>query len=192
MTIISKKNAVNSGAKKKLSYLGLLCATALLPACGTMHVNVSSKMAIPAATRIAVGPLANNSNTPLANRQVESMLKGILQAKGFRNVLVYPRQKSCEKLLYCADEGMNPGQLAHWARKNHIAYVFGGSTNEWGYKVGLDGEPVAGVSLNLINASSGHTDWSAVGSAIGNSRTGLDVIGQQLLNTILTKNFAAY
>jgi hypothetical protein len=192
MTIISKKNAVKSLAKKRFSLISLFCASALLTACGTINVNVSNKLALPCTTRIAVGPLANNSSTPLANRQVESMLTGILQVKGFRNVVAYPRQKSCEKLLYCADEGMSPHQLAHWARKNHIAYIFTGSTNEWGYKVGLDGEPVAGVSLGLINATSGRTEWTGVGSAIGNSRTGLDVIGQQLLNVLLAKNIMVY
>lgn len=192
MTITSKQNLVNMKTHKRLAYLGLCCVSAFLTACGTIQVNVSNKLALPCTTKIAVGPMANNSNTPLANRQVESMLRGILQAKGFKNVVMYPRQKSCEKLLYCADEGMNSSQLAHWARQNHIAYIFGGSTNEWGYKVGLDGEPVAGISLNLVNASTGHTDWTAVGSAIGNSRTGLDVIGQRLLNTIITKHVAAY
>lgn len=170
----------------------MIITTLLLASCGTMQMNISNRVALPCNTRIVIGPLANNSSTPLANRQTESMIFGIMRAKGFRHIVLYPRKKTCEKLLYCADEGLTQAQLVRWARSHHVQYVLTGSTNEWGYKVGLDGEPVVGVSLNLINATSGKVEWSAVGSAIGSSRSGLDVTGQTLLNNLLKTSVNAY
>lgn len=157
-----------------------------------MKVNVSNRVVLPAQTRIAIGPFANHSDTPLANRQVESMLVGLLQTKGFRNITHYQRPKSCAKLLYCPDETLSNAQIIHWARLNRIAYVLTGAVNEWRYKVGLDGEPVAGASLILIHVNSGKTVWTAVGSVIGGSRSGLDIVGQSLLNCLLASISAIY
>ena len=163
----------------------LVCACILMTSCAKIRTDVSNILVLPAASPIVVGPLANNSDTPLANRQVESMALGLLQAKGFKQVVPYKRQQSCEKLLYCPDETLSRKDTIQWARRNHATYVLTGATNEWRYKVGLDGEPVAGVSLVLIHIPSGRTIWTGVGSAIGGSRDGLDVIGQTLLKKLM-------
>lgn len=191
--IITSEHRINNATgyfRNKLSYLYFMILSMLLSACTTMNLNVSNGMVLPAGTPIVVGPLANHSDTPLANRQVESMLVGLLQTHGFRTIVPYPRPQSCEKLLYCPDEGMTNARLIHWARQHKIPFVLTGAANEWRYKVGLDGEPVAGVSLVLLNANTGKTVWTAVGSIIGGSRSGLDVIGQKLLTMLLT-NFIA-
>jgi hypothetical protein len=160
----SKKMVIlgNGRFYKKLRYLQYITIGLSLAACTTLNLNISNGMVLPAQTSIAVGPLANHSDVPLANRQVESMVVGILNTRGFKNVIPYPRPQSCEKLLYCPDEGMTNSRLIHWARKHNIAYVLTGAANEWRYKVGLDGEPVAGVSLVLINVASGKTVWTGV------------------------------
>lgn len=175
---------------KKRHYVLLTLGTLLLSSCVTTNVNVSGGMALNKNTPVVVGPMANHTDVPLANRQVESISLGLLQARGFRNVHAWPRPQSCEKLLYCPDEGMTDARLVQWANQHKVTYVLTGAANEWRYKVGLDGEPVAGVSLALIHAATGKTVWSAVGSSIGGSRSGLDVIGQQLLTQLL-KNFVA-
>lgn len=179
-------NAVKTPFVYQLGRCMLFLATLLLASCGTMKLNVSNRIALSIGAPIVVGPFANHSTTPLANRQAETMVAGIMQAKGFRNIIPYPRKKSCEKLLYCADEGLTNAQLIRWGRAHHVKYMMTGSANEWGYKVGLDGEPVVGVSLSLINVTTGRVEWTAVGSAIGSSRSGLDVTAQKLINSLLT------
>lgn len=156
-----------------------------------MHLNMSNSPRLPSSSRLMVGPLANHSDTPLANRQVESILVGLLQTRGFQNILPYPRPQSCEKLLYCADESVTNARLIRWGRQHKIHFILTGSTNEWRYKVGLDGEPVAGVSLILINVKTGKTIWTGVGSIIGNSRSGLELVGQRLLVS-LVNNLIVY
>ncbi|QBR83793.1 penicillin-binding protein activator LpoB [Legionella israelensis] len=172
-------NTISKG--KRLIFL--FCA--LLAGCTRMNIDVSNRLILPANSSIAVGAFANHSDTPLANRQVESMLVGLLQTKGFTRISHYQRKESCAKLLYCPDETLSKKQIIHWARARHIHYVFMGAVNEWRYKVGLDGEPVAGLSILAIDAHSGRTVWSSVGSAIGGSRSGLDIIGQSLLKCLL-------
>ena len=170
---------------RSFQLFSVLLLVFLLQACASIKANVSNPLILSESSRIVVGPIANNSDTPLANRQVESMTIALLQAKGFKHLLPYKRKQSCEKLLYCPDESYTRDELIRWGRQNHVQYILTGATNEWRYKVGLDGEPVAGVSLFILHVNSGRTIWSAVGSAIGGSRQGLDVIGQKLLIRLL-------
>lgn len=165
-------------------------ALGLLAACTSIQVNVSNKMFIPFSAKIGVAGFANHSDTPLANRQLETMVAGLMRSRGFVSVKMYEHTKSCAKLLYCPDETMSRSQALSWARSNGFAYVFTGAANEWRYKVGLDGEPVAGASLSLINVRTGQIVWSAVGSIVGGSRSGLDVSSQRLLNWIINNNIA--
>jgi polysaccharide biosynthesis protein PelC len=179
----------------KLLKIKLLLKTQLLAislgglvACSSMQVNVSGRMLLPCNAPIGVAAFANHSDTPLANRQVESMVVGLLRARGFVNVKHYERAKSCAKLLYCPDETLSRKKILAWARANHLAYVVTGAANEWRYKVGLDGEPVAGAAITLIQVRCNRIVWTGVGSMIGGSRAGLDVIGQKLLTWMLYNN----
>ena len=44
-------------------------------------------------------------------------------------------------------------KLLAWARSTHARYAVTGAVNEWTYKVGLDGEPVVGIAIQLIDLS---------------------------------------
>lgn len=164
------------------AFIGLIL---VLTACTTVNLNLNRPIALPVHAPLLVGPIANYSDTPLANKQVESMLVGILNNKGFNRVQAFPAKQDCNKLLYCPEEGISRDHLLRWARRNHYRYILTGAVNEWRYKVGLDGEPVAGVSLMILDSQTGQTLWSGVGSIIGSPRLGLDVVGQDLLNRIL-------
>lgn len=183
MTAIFKR--FNSGIFRRIRHLSVLIICLLLNACATLQTQVSHPVTLPASTPIVVGPIANHSDTPLANRRVESILVGLLQTRGFRKATAFPRIQSCDKLLYCPDEAIANDKLIAWARHHHVPYILTGSVNEWRYKVGLDGEPAAGVSLTLVHVKSHRVEWSGVGSIIGGSRSGLEEVGQKLLSTLL-------
>jgi hypothetical protein len=161
-----------------------------LAACTTMNVQVSQLVALPSSSRIMIGPIANNADTPLAHKQVETMSMGILHGKGFRQVSLVPNQGKCDALLYCPDAIMNKNQLISYAKRMGVQYVVTGAANEWRYKVGLDGEPVAGVSLSMIEVASGRTIWTGVGSVVGTPRLGLDVVAQDMLNKVFASIIA--
>ena len=175
-------NHLKTRFKKHLRYVHFIALGLALTACTTINLNVGKSVSLPANTAIVVGPMGNHSDTPLANRQVEAIVLGVLQTKGFTNAVPYPRRQSCEKLLYCPDEGITHAKLISWARRHRFAFILTGAANEWRYKVGLDGEPVAGVSLELLNVNTGKTAWTSVGSVVGGTRLGLDVVGQRMLN----------
>ncbi|MBA2651875.1 MAG: hypothetical protein H0U73_06385 [Tatlockia sp.] len=188
MTTISKRGFKFLNHKFFIKANLALVMFGLLTACSTMRVNVSNKMLIPAYTRIGVAAFANHSDTPLANRQVETMVVGLLRARGFCNIKQFQHVQSCAKLLYCPDETLSKRAILSWARANRLTYVVTGAANEWRYKVGLDGEPVAGAALTMINVHTGQIVWTGVGSIIGGSRSGLDVVGQSMLQWMIFNN----
>ncbi|MBA2657873.1 MAG: hypothetical protein H0U70_12965 [Tatlockia sp.] len=185
MTTISKRGFKFLNHKLFIKVNLGLAILGLLTACSTMKVTVSNKMLIPSNARIGVAAFANHSDTPLANRQVESMVVSLLRSKGFCNIKRYEHTKSCAKLLYCPDETRSKREILRWARSKNLVYVMTGAANEWRYKVGLDGEPVAGATLTLWSVHTGRIVWTGVGSAIGGSRSGLDVTGHTLLQCMI-------
>ena len=72
-----------------------------------------------------------------------------------------------------------------WAREQGVRYAVSGSVEEWRYKVGLDGEPVAALTLRVIEVESGRVVWSASGARSGWSRDGLSAIAHQLVSQLL-------
>jgi hypothetical protein len=185
MDRVSQKGSVRQRFSNGLRIILMCVLACYLSSCTTLKVTTSHRIALPVHARITAGPIANYSDTPMANKQIESMLTNVLFAKGFDQIIPYPRQQNCEKLLFCPGDMPNRQAILTWARQHHIQYVLTGAVHEWRYKVGLDGEPVVGASLTILDAQRGQVLWSGLGSAIGSSRQGLDVIGQEMLGQVM-------
>ncbi len=72
-----------------------------------------------------------------------------------------------------------------WARGTGATHALTGSVQEWRYKVGVDGEPVVGLTFDLIDLGSGATVWSATGSRSGWSRSSVTGVGHALMRELL-------
>ncbi len=77
------------------------------------------------------------------------------------------------------------GKALEWARGERARYALTGAVQEWRYKVGVDGEPAVGISLQLIDVASGQVVWSATGGDSGCSRASLSGTAQKLLRRLL-------
>lgn len=94
-----------------------------------------------------------------------------------------------EALFEATDRRQQEAALT-WAREQGARYALGGSVDEWRYKVGVDGEPAAGVALSIIDVTSGDTVWSGVGGKSGWSRESLSGVAQQLMRDLLGTGLA--
>jgi len=68
--------------------------------------------------------------------------------------------------------------------------VLTGAVEEWRYKVGVDGEPVAGLTFELIDVASGQVVWSATGTRSGWSRSSLSNVATTLIGGLLAPLYA--
>jgi len=159
-----------------------VAALGLLGACST--VDVSSGPGFSAGDGLAVLPIANYTETPEAGQRARSIAQSILYQKGFTSLQHYPQDETTDLLMATSSDRMQQQALA-WARDTGARYALTGSVQEWRYKVGLDGEPVVGLTLNLIDVSSATVVWSATGSRSGWSRSSLAGVGQTLIKEML-------
>ena len=166
---------------KTLFLTGL--AALLLAGCASTRSVVGTEALDPQA-RWALLPVVNNTETPQAGLSAEAMVEHHLMARGVGNLLRYPAALTRDSLFEASERKVAEDALK-WARDQGARYAVAGSVEEWRYKVGLDGEPVAGVTLRVIDLQNGRVLWSGSGSRSGWSRDGLSAIGHQLIGRLL-------
>jgi len=165
-----------------LSRCAAVAAALWLSACAV--TDVGRAPAIARGDTVAVLPIANYTETPQAGLRAEAIAASLLQAGGNANLKQYPPNLNPETLFEPA-ERESVGRALEWARGEKARYALTGAVQEWRYKVGVDGEPAVGISLQLLEVSSGQVVWSATGSQSGWSRESLSGTAQKLLRRLL-------
>lgn len=157
----------------------VLCATA---ACST--VDRGRAPALQANAEWTVLPFANHTETPMAGNRAESVAEALLHARGVGKVKRYTSTAQQEALFDAGDTKRQEQALA-WAREQGVRYALAGTVDEWRYKVGVDGEPAAGITLQIIDVQSGDILWSGAGGKSGWSREALSAVAQKLIRELL-------
>lgn len=168
--------------------LAFISLSVLLAACSTIDIGRA-----PAFERNAnwgVLPFVNQTETPQAGLRAESITESLMRAGGISNLRHYPAALNTETLFEPMDRKQSEAALT-WARAEKIRYAVAGSVDEWRYKVGIDGEPAAGVALQVIDVQSGDVLWSATGGSTGWSRESLSGVAQKLIGKLIQPVLAA-
>ncbi|GAB2892622.1 penicillin-binding protein activator LpoB [Paralcaligenes sp. KSB-10] len=170
------------GISKFLKW-GSVMLLAVLAGCST--IDASNSPALTKADGLAVLPIANYTETPDAGQRAQSIAQSILHQKGFSGLQAYPNSDGADSLVG-GNSDQTRTQALDWARNTGAHYALSGSVQEWRYKVGVDGEPVVGLTFNLIDLKSGAIVWSATGSRSGWSRSSVAGVGQTLIRQLLS------
>jgi TolB-like protein len=101
---------------------------------------------------VAVLPIVNYTETPQAGLRAEAIAESLLKTGGVTNLKRYPASLNPETLFEPA-ERESVGKALDWARTERTRYALTGAVQEWRYKVGVDGEPAVGISLQLIDVA---------------------------------------
>ena len=164
----------------------ILTVTMLFQLCGCTTINTSRQsIALPHNSRIGIGLFNNNTDVPQAGYRARSIVAGLIAAKGLTRQMTYKSKSTCNQLIACPNNQPSMKDMMAWGRHYRLDWIMLGSVNEWEYKVGLDGEPAAAVTLELYQVNTGKLVWSAVGSKYGTSRSGLGNTAQELLQTMI-------
>ncbi|NWG30617.1 MAG: penicillin-binding protein activator LpoB [Rhodocyclaceae bacterium] len=162
----------------------LILSTLWLAACSTTSSMTGAGTSL-AAGRWALLPFVNHTDTPQAGLAAEAVVDHLVRARGQAALERYPVTLSKDTLFDPAERKVVEEAQA-WAKKQGIRYGLGGSVQEWRYKVGIDGEPAVGVTLELVDLDTGAIVWSAAGARSGWSREALSAVAQKLLADLLT------
>ncbi|MFL9925601.1 penicillin-binding protein activator LpoB [Herbaspirillum lusitanum] len=159
-----------------------------LAACSTTEIGRAPTLQ--AGAQWGVLPFANHTETPQAGLRAESIAENILRANGLANLRHYPAALNNETLFEPMDRKQMDAAL-EWARAENLTYALTGTVDEWRYKVGIDGEPAVGLTLQLVEVSSGKVIWAATGGKSGWSREALSAVAQKLSRTMLSPLIAS-
>ena len=174
-------------ALRRLHTLLIGSTLLLLGACST--VDRSAAPALERQASWVVLPFANHTETPLAGNRVEAIAQALLHAQGVGKVQRYVSGAQQEALFDAGDNKRQEDAL-EWAREHQVRYALTGAVDEWRYKVGVDGEPAAGVTLQIVDVASGDILWSGTGGKSGWSREALSAVGQKLIRNLLQAGLA--
>lgn len=179
-------NPIRSAARRiQALFLGSLIL--FISACSTLDRSQSPELERQA--QWAILPFANHTETPLAGNRAEAIAEALLRAQGVAKVKRHPAWTQQEALFDSGERRQQEEAIA-WAKEQGARYALTGAVDEWRYKVGVDGEPAAGVTLQIIDVASGETLWSGTGGKSGWSREALSAVAQQLMRDLLKSGLA--
>lgn len=158
-----------------------------LSACSTLDRGTPPSLERQASW--VVLPFANHTETPLAGHRAEAIAQALLHTQGVGTVRRAPTNTQQEALFNAGDSNRMDEALA-WAREQGVRYALAGAVEEWRYKVGVDGEPAAGVTLQILDVASGDVLWSGTGGQSGWSREALSAVAQKLIRKLLQAGLA--
>ena len=166
---------------KRLITMLLIAVTLSLVGCVTLN---QSGRAVSFQENWGLVPFVNNTETPYAAERCESIVAALLYARGVQHLERIAVEAKPEEL------GMDRGEkrqreAMELAKQKKVRYVLTGAVNEWRYKVGLDGEPVAAFTLQLIELPEGKIVWSGAAGKSGWSRDAVSSVAQQVLDRLL-------
>ncbi len=168
---------------KALPSLLTWLAALLLAGCASTS-SVTGREPLDPQVRWALLPVVNTTETPQAGLSAEAIVEHHLLSRGLVRLQRYPAALTRDSLFEPTERKLGEDALK-WAREQGVRYAVSGSVEEWRYKVGLDGEPVAALTLRVIEVESGRVVWSASGARSGWSRDGLSAIAHQLVSQLL-------
>ena len=167
---------------RRLRILFVSSAMLILCACSTMERG--EPPALERQANWVVLPFANHTETPLAGNRAEAIALALLHSQGVGKVQRYESSSQQEALFDAGDSKRQQDAMA-WARAQKARYALTGAVEEWRYKVGVDGEPAAGVTLQIIDVATGDILWSGTGGKSGWSREALSAVAQKLIRDLL-------
>ena len=167
----------------KFSLSAFVIAVSCLQGCSTLHTTAKATPLDKNAQWVLL-PSINNTETPQAGARLDSITASLLRVNGVSQVNVYSTNTTNDSLFDVADR-RHQEQALNAVKSSGAKYAVAASVDEWRYKVGLDGEPAAGVTVNIIDLSTGQVVWSGTAAKTGWSREAVSAIAQKTVDQLL-------
>ncbi len=169
----------------KFLNLGVLLIVLSLASCAVLDID-SNSAPLDINAKWVLLPIVNHTDVPQAGLRAEAVTEVLLRNRGVSNLRRYPPTLNQDSLFEPAERKAVIDAM-NWAREQGVIYALTGAVDEWRYKVGIDGEPAVGLTLQIINLTDGdRVVWSAAGSKSGWSREALSAVAQKLIKDMLS------
>ncbi len=160
----------------------LLISVLLLPACSINEIQKTPPLN-PKSAWIVL-PFVNHADAPEAGERVADIAATLLRAQHHIH-LMEAHPPVDEQMLPELNQQKAVDAAVKWGKEQQYQYGLGGSVQEWRYKSGLDAEPAVGITLKVVNLTTGEVVWSASGSKTGWGRESVSGTGHKLIAELL-------
>ncbi|MCX7086998.1 MAG: hypothetical protein NTV00_02975 [Methylococcales bacterium] len=168
---------------KSFFSIGLLVlVSTLLTACSIHEVQKTAPLS--AKTTWIMLPFANHSDSPEAGERIADIAATLLRSQHHVHLLEAKLPVDEQQMPELNQQKVIDASIK-WGKEQQYHYGLGGSVQEWRYKSGLDGEPAVGITLKVINLTTGEVVWSASGSKTGWGRESVSGTGHKLIADLL-------
>ncbi len=162
--------------------LAVVLALAMGGGCSVMDASVAPSLSSNATW--AVLPFINLTETPQAGQRVEAISASMLLAMGAPSSKQFSLTQNLDPLELDSPALIRETALS-WAKTQKAQYALTGAVDEWRYKVGVDGEPAVGMTLQVLDVNTGDVVWSGVGAQTGWGREAVSAVAQKLVRQLL-------
>lgn len=170
--------------KTMLRHGAMLLLLTAAAGCSTVE-TVSGNEKVSSNAKWVLLPIVNHTDTPQAGLSAEAIIEPLLRKRGIAMLDHYPAELNADSLFQPTERKV-VDEAVKWADQQGASYGVTGAVEEWHYKVGIDGEPAVGVSLQVIDLKTHQVVWSAAGGKSGWSRQALSAVAQSLMSSMVS------
>jgi hypothetical protein len=181
----------------------LAAGSCLLSGCAVLDVKASGPLH--GRTGWVLLPVQNQGEAAMAGERVEELLLTLMRSQKEIELTPYPTPlpalPSDAKDPKAAapssakdpdpelsfDDRLRYERAVAWARDKKYAYGIGGSVSELRYRPGSDGEPAVGLTVRVVDLSSGRVVFTASAANPPLGQGSLSATSQKLLRSIIDK-----
>lgn len=171
------------------TWIFFISATALvlwLAGCSAITLSANSAPRLDMAAPWVLLPSINNTETPQAGGRLDSIAASLMRTRGV-NLSMYATAGQGDEVAFDSADRHQQQQALERAAKQGFRYAVAGSVNEWRYKVGVEGEPVVGISLSIIDVATGRVVWSGSAARTGSGQYAVSAMAQDVVNSLLDR-----
>lgn len=131
--------------------------------------------------RLLLPPFVNATDDEHASRAFTEMTGSALVRAG---IPLYQTEDLVMRTS--ADEAQGAdGRYAEIARSINASHLLIGTVHEYRYKTDLDGDPAVGITMRIVEASTGRTVWQGTSGNVGYAFASVTSAGQKAVNRLV-------
>lgn len=148
----------------------------LLSGCASTLQNGGKSTAATSSVSLLLAPLQNATDDDHAGTALTEITGTVLMQRGV----------SITRADVSTDAGTpDTATFCEKAREKKLTHVVEGTVHEYRYKTDLDGDPAVGVTLRLVEASSGKVVWQGSSAEVGVGFSSLTSAAQDALQELV-------
>ena len=146
-----------------MKHVALACLALLLAGCATVRYHGATAPGGISVDRLLLPPFVNATDDQHAGRALTEMTGSALVEAG---VPLFQTEETLIKSAADKAQGAD-GRYAELAASIGATHLLLGTVHEYRYKTDLDGDPAVGVTLRLVEVSTGRTVWQGTSGNVG-------------------------